>query len=60
MTTTTKAAEKMKLPPQPPCLCLACKRPECHGIGKPLSRLAAIKASAAKHCTCPGGKRCSP
>jgi len=52
-------AKPEKRPPQPPCLCLACKRPECHGIGKPLSHAAAIQAAAPKLCSCPSGKRCA-
>lgn len=52
-------AHQEKRKPQPPCLCLACKRLECHGIGKPLSHDAAIRAAAVpKLCSCPAGKRC--
>ena len=53
-------AKPAKRPLQPPCLCLECKCLECHGIGKPLTTLVAIQATAPKLCTCPSGKRCSP
>lgn len=46
MTTDTKTAEKKIHQPLPPCLCLECRRQDCHGIGKPLSHAAAIKANA--------------